>query len=217
MKFRILALLFISAFILLTLFSCGDKAETKDNAAGDSDNNISETPPEPTPAEETKPPEITTEKETGPKIKKEEVQLFDTPDHDPVSANGAGISIGMYFKTNLTLYSISFECPSWSDDIGQMTLDIYKWNTDYETTVAGSPIFTETELFTDYPDNATIEVELPENLCGPGEYLYTFRDGRDGVGMWKSKDNVEGIQSYFKGNPVSGVYKTYLFGWYYAE
>jgi len=213
----ILFLSLVLTLMLLILSSCGGKNEKTDAGSADSDSaGISEATPDPAPEKETDPPVITTE-DPGPKIKRDEVQLFDTPDHDPVSANGAGISIGMYFKTNLTLLSISFECPSWNDDIGQMTLDLYKWNTDYETTIAGSPIFTETDLFTDYPDNATIEVELPENLCGPGEYLYTFRDGKDGVGMWKSKDDFEGVQSYFKGNPVSGAYKTYLYGWYYVD
>ena len=214
MKYRILILTLVFAVMIPLLFSC-DKDE-KENSGTTIADNISDTQLDPEPIQETDPPEETTE-DTGPKIVKDFFQLYENPDHEPVSANGAGISIAMYFKTDMTLYSISFECPSWSDDIGQMTLDIYKWDTDYETTVAGTPLLTETELFTDYADNDTIEVELPENVFGPGEYLYTFRDGKDGVGMWKSTENVEGIQSYYKGNPVKGVYKTHIYGWYYKD
>ena len=210
MKLKIFVLFVLLATVVL--FSCGEK-EAADGAGDD----VAETSAESTTEEKTDPPTEATTEDPGPKIIKDYVELFENPDQEAVSANGAGISIAMYFSTDLTLYSISFECPSWSDDIGQMTLELYAWDTDYETTIAGTPLLFETDLFTDYSDNETIELDLPEGMFGPGEYLYAFRDGKDGVGMWKSKDSVEGVQSYFKGNPVAGVYKTYLYGWKYAE
>lgn len=215
MKYKIL-ILFVAFVLMLTfLLSCGDNDE-KDSSGTTEADNVSDTQSDSAPTQDIEPIEETTV-DTGPKIIKDYVQLYENPDHEPVSADGVGISIAMYFTTDMTLYSISFECPSWSDDIGQMTLDIYRWDTDYEMTIEGTPLVTETELFTDYVDNDTIEVELPEGEFVPGEYLYTFRDGRDGVGMWKSIESVEGIQCYYKGNMVSGVYKTHLYGWYYKE
>lgn len=206
---RKISLLFLTIMVTIPiLYACNDKEDvstlSSDLTTLSIDSSDSESPDEP-------------EAMGGiseAKIVQDYISLHKGDDHEAVSANGDGGSIGMYFKTNMTLFSISFECPSWSDDIGQMTLDIYKWDTDYATTLAGTPILTETEHFTDYADNDTVEVLLPENVFAPGEYLYIFRDGRDGVGMWKSVESVEGIQSYFKGEPVSGVYKTYLYGWY---
>lgn len=206
LKIRILILFLVITAVNLSLYACSDKEDT--SAMATENQNI------PTSLERQDAPEPMGEGSEA-KIVQDYIPLHKVEDQEIVPTNGEGISIGMYFKTNMTLYSIFFECPNQSPDgVSQMTLDIYKWDTDYATTVAGTPIFTETDRFTDYIDNDTIEVLLPENVFVPGEYLYTFKDGSNGAGIWKSIESAVGVQSYFKGEPISGVYKTYLYGWY---
>ena len=108
----------------------------------------------------------------------------------PISLMKSGSSVATHFVFQEGfLESITANCPSWSNDIGSLTMKIYKWDTDYDTTIAADPVISET--FVDYPDNDTLSLDLSTDESRgleAGEYLWFLGDGEDssgsGVGVW---------------------------------
>ena len=70
--------------------------------------------------------------------------------------------------------------PSWGDSKGSIRLSLYKWDTDYATTVAAEPI--ATKEYKNFADCATIEFAFKdadgENIPA-GEYLWRIHEGFD--------------------------------------
>lgn len=65
--------------------------------------------------------------------------------------------------------------------IGDVTLSLYKWNTDYDTTVAGTPIkqkvFLKTELTKfEVVGSYNMEMSFEENEIGAGTYLFLLSE-----------------------------------------
>ena len=84
-----------------------------------------------------------------------------------------------------------------------MVFKVYAWDTDYATTTAKDPVFTDTETFVDYPDNATMEITFSPEI-GPGTYLWELSEGKDGVGVWASKTHgSEGLEFFKGGEPFT--------------
>ncbi len=108
----------------------------------------------------------------------------------PISLMGEGTSVAAHIAAEGIVESVAANCPSWSDNVGSLTMKFYAWNTDYETTVAGECLVAET--FVDYEDNATLEMDLTDDFAEgglpAGEYLWVLCDGEDagksGVGIW---------------------------------
>lgn len=133
--------------------------------------------------------------------------------HNPYSLLAADSSIGVHFKVaEGFLEDFSVNCPSWSNDIGSLTMRVYKWNTDYATTVAGTPAAEET--FVDYVDNDWLIMYF--NADGAkgleaGEYLVTLGDGVDesgsGVGLWTYGPIADpAIINYYANGEVTDQY-----------
>ena len=182
------------------LFACGDKPEdgqTDENGAAAE--NTGETPAEATPEPETPEP-------TDPAPRKINKWIEFSDETDPSERNavkvgdGGGFnSIGVKFTADFIMTGIAISCPSWSDDIGTMIFKIYKWDTDYETTTAGDPVFIDAETFVDYPDNALVETVFDPEI-EPGTYLWELSEGKDGVGVWASKTpGADGLEFYRNG------------------
>lgn len=134
--------------------------------------------------------------------------------HVPYSLLTEGSSIGMHFKVaEGFLEDFSINCPSWSNDIGSLTMRIYKWNTDYATTIAGKPAAEET--FTDYVDNSWLFLYFSKDGAKgleAGEYLVTLGDGVDAsdtpnVGLWTYSPSTDpAIIEYFANGVVTTDY-----------
>ncbi len=124
----------------------------------------------------------------------------------PISLLNANSSVAAHIASEGIIESVSANCPSWSDNVGSLTMKFYAWNTDYETTLAGQALVAET--FVDYEDNATLEMDLTDDFAEgglpAGEYLWILCDGVDegksGVGIW--------AQGYPEEDPIiKGLYK----------
>ncbi len=117
--------------------------------------------------------------------------------------------------------SIDFECPSWADDKGRITISVYKWNGDYNTSIVAMPIISET--FVDYKDNATLVLDLTDTSgkgLVEGEYVWRIHDGSDagegtGVGIWYYSEPAPaestGMKTFlnceeFNIGPVANIY-----------
>jgi hypothetical protein len=59
--------------------------------------------------------------------------------------------VSAQFSISADVTFVGVSCPSWSDNIGDMTVTLYKFNKDYETTIAGEPI--SSEIFEGFGDN----------------------------------------------------------------
>ena len=202
MKKILCALIFVFAVSLVfALVSCGEKEDKADGGTTEED-----TTQGPTTAAPTEPPPTT---DPGPKKKMKEIELADSSnegERNPVKVGEGGghQSIGVKFTADFRITDMDLSCPSWSDDIGTMVFKLYKWDTDYETTVAGTPVFVDAETFVDYPDNAMMSVEFSKDGLEPGTYYWELSEGTAGVGVWAYRTHgSEGLEFFKNGAPFT--------------
>jgi len=113
-----------------------------------------------------------------------------------------GDTAGLKFSPTAAFTSIGPLCPSWGDNEGNLTLKLFKWDTDYATTIATAPIAEET--FVNFADNSALWMSFNEQQ--PGDYLWQLSDAIQTVGVWKWTDAPEEVTSYFNGQEVEGKY-----------
>ncbi|MBQ8642363.1 MAG: hypothetical protein IJ480_09125 [Clostridia bacterium] len=208
MKTKLLALCLAAVMSLGILTSCGTEEAVETETA---------------PAAETEAEtETETETETEPEIeapkKRDKHQYIDMyvqeGDRSPVSLMNAGSSVAarITFAEGF-LEEASIACPSWNDNVGSLTMKIFKWDTDYNTTVAAEPVFSQT--YADYSDNEILYAEFfTEESRGleAGEYLWWLGDGVDssgsGVGLWtyKHPTDMEGLVELYQDGAVTTAY-----------
>ena len=188
MKTKLMTLVLCCAmvFTMTALASCGEEAApapTADTAAS----TAAET--EAAPAET----EPVTEVVTEPPVRDhfDEIVLSSGEgDRTPMSVLTKNSDLATHFKVEEGfIEEITVSCPSWSDDVGSLTFKLYRWDTDYETTIAKDPVYSET--FEDYSDNSdlTLTCKTADSRgAEAGEYLFYIGDGVDannsGVGIW---------------------------------
>ena len=83
---------------------------------------------------------------------------------------------------------------------------VWQWNTDYETTVAGTPLFTaEGE---NHPDNSTFSMDIPTDKFITGDIYYeiTYLSGSGCFTGWTSDTVTEGVETYVAGQLKDGAY-----------
>lgn len=76
--------------------------------------------------------------------------------------------------------SVKANYPSWADSKGSIRLSLYKWNTDYATTVAAEPI--TTKKYENFADCQAIEFAFKDadgEYIPAGDYLWRIHEGYD--------------------------------------
>ena len=203
MKIKLLALGLAAVLSLGVLASCGAEEA------------VEETTPVETEAETVAETEPETEAETQAPKKRDKHKYIDMyveeGDRTPISLLASGSSVAARFVVaEGFLEEATVDCPSWNDNVGSLTLKIFKWNTDYATTVAGEPVFAQT--YVDYSDNETLCAEFfTDDSRGleAGEYLWWLGDGVDannsGVGLWSYKcpTDMDGLVELYKDGKVT--------------
>ena len=194
--FILICVIFVFAFMFI---SCNKTNDTADTAINTYETILENQTTEP----DTDPPAT---EAPGPKKVNKWLTFAETDvpgDQHPVKVgDGGGFkTIGVKFTVDFIMTDISISCPSWSDDIGTMVFKIYKWDTDYDTTVAGTPVFIDTETFVDYPDNAMVELTFDPEI-EPGTYLWELSEGKDGVGVWAFKTPGAEDLEFYKNNTL---------------
>lgn len=96
--------------------------------------------------------------------------------------------IASHFSIAADATFIGVCCPSWSDNVGDMNVELYAFDKDYDTTIAGTPI--ATNLFENYNDNDFLGFSFDSSdPLKAGEYVIRLLDAYDssgsGVGVWK--------------------------------
>lgn len=203
MKLRLLALCLASILSLGILASCGaEEVESAEDTAAVETEAETET-------------ETETEPETEAPKKRDKHQYIDMyleeGDRTPISLLTAGSSVGARIVVaEGFLEEAEIACPSWNDNVGSLTMKVFKWNTDYDTTIAGEPVFSQT--YVDYADNEVLYAEFfTEESRGleAGEYLWWLGDGVDannsGVGLWSYKcpTEMEGLVELYHNGQVT--------------
>ena len=84
--------------------------------------------------------------------------------------------IGLFFEA----------CPTWSDNgngTAQFVVELYKWDSDYDTTLMNQPL--ESETFENWIDNAACTFLFDKRDGYPsGTYLWVFRGLTSWIGIW---------------------------------
>ncbi len=121
---------------------------------------------------------------------------------------GEGDTAGMRFNAvDTNFIAIDVTCPSWSNDIGNLTLRLYKWNFTYNSTVS-NPAIAET-TFVNFTDNARLTLSFEKQE--PGLYLCELSEATETVGVWKYTNETDNIISFFNGDVVSGDYQSGIY------
>lgn len=95
--------------------------------------------------------------------------------------------VGTHFSIAGDATFVGVACPSWSDNIGDITVALYPFNKDYETSVSKDPIIKHE--FLSYGDNNFLGFEFAESdPLKAGEYVLELTDAIDeggtGVCVW---------------------------------
>ena len=112
------------------------------------------------------------------------VKAFDTAELATHSARafaeGSPVGIRLHFGAPFNQFTLCM--PTWGDKGVSLTLSLYKWNTDFETTRAATPV--ATRRIENHPDNGHAALSFDEQPAG--EYLICideFSGGR--LGVWQ--------------------------------
>jgi len=122
------------------------------------------------------------------------------PESMKVKRNSAGLK----FTASSAFYGLTASCPSWGNNIGNLTFRLYKWNNSYAETVAVNPVVEKT--FQNFADNATLKLTF--NKQEAGTYLWELCKGTEIVGVWKYDETTANTVSYFNSAQISGSYES---------
>lgn len=208
---RILAILLAALLLCCVFVACEEeKEETPNRPSASTTEKV--TTEEPT-TEEPTTEEVTVDDGT-PDLTDVYVDVWDdeqtTHTPQPIDETSKGVGVVLTIPEGGYLYEASVQAPSYSDNIGSLTIKVFAWNTDFDTTVAGEPL--HSEQFVDFTDNDTLVVEYDEGVVGAGKILILVCEGIDdgeGVGVWTGKPFKEanmpeeyvkyGIESWING------------------
>lgn len=120
----------------------------------------------------------------------------------------------MQFVLTADALSVSTDVPSYSNSTGSVTLALFAFDTDYDTSLLSSPIAEHT--FKDFKDGADLGFAFDKSSPLPaGEYLLVLYDMKDptptanggsgiGIGVWTGVPH-EGQRAYMNGSYVADV------------
>ncbi|MCD9020636.1 discoidin domain-containing protein [Cohnella silvisoli] len=108
----------------------------------------------------------------------------------------AGQTRGEQFYSADSFNSLRVLCPSYSNNIGSLTLKLYRWNADYATTVAGTSIASQT--YTNFADNAWLQLNFATQASG--NYLWVLSNPVETVGVWTYTASTHPSTAYLNGS-----------------
>lgn len=113
-------------------------------------------------------------------------------------------SAGLKFTASAAFYGINATCPSWGNNIGNLTFRLYKWKNNYSETVSGAVLAEKN--FENFSDNEKLILSCGKQEAGT--YLWELVNGTETVGVWKYSETSGTSVSYFDALPVSGSYES---------
>jgi len=135
----------------------------------------------------------------------------------PLKLVPAGAKGGAKFTADFTITRVSVLCPNWANADSDMVFYLYKWDTDYETTIAAKPIWTDSETGKRYKDNGTLEFEISEGVAPAGTYLWLLEGTNSTPGFWAESNAKMGddpdAQFFYKGEPTKDLIVSSVYGY----
>lgn len=107
---------------------------------------------------------------------------------------GGDYGIRMGYQAPFT--SVSVSMPTWNTTDSSATLSLYRWDTNYETTIASEPITSKD--FIPLKDNAYNALTFDAQPAG--EYFLRIHNVKGQVGVWVSDFSVSGGYCYANGS-----------------
>ncbi|GAA4310510.1 hypothetical protein GCM10023143_19020 [Compostibacter hankyongensis] len=137
--------------------------------------------------------------------------LFDaTGAKSPVQIAPDG-SVAQQFTVAADFYRLLVISPTWGGNMSNITLKLYRWQTDYATTVAGTVLAQQS--FEHYGDNQRLDLTNSDGFPA-GTYLWVMSDPNDPAvgksGVWKYASTKTGSVIYQNGVEVEGSYQAYV-------
>ncbi|MDO4570674.1 MAG: hypothetical protein Q4D38_09845 [Planctomycetia bacterium] len=115
--------------------------------------------------------------------------------------------VGGTFVAKHPFGGVALCCPSYSNNIGALTLSLFVWDETFAQSVARPPL--AKKRFEDFRDNASLRLDFP--TLPPGEYLWTLDEARENVGVWRTLDDLPNVRSFADDAPISGCFEAKLF------
>lgn len=121
---------------------------------------------------------------------KKTIKMYDDAKYDSKAAVeiASGSYIAQHFSTNNSFDNLTAWCPSWSNNIGNMKISLYKFNTSIAKSITGTALASKT--FVNYNDNAYLSLDFA--VQGAGDYVLLFSDTTEQVGVWLYPSSVSG-------------------------
>lgn len=126
------------------------------------------------------------------------LRLFSNPEaRSPVMLK-ENDELACYFKIKSPIIGIAVEAPSYSNNIGDMTLSVYRWKGNLDDSLSDPELASET--FENFTDNSSLSFYVK---LKPGAYVWVADRPREKVGLWKSPEKPAGTKAFQNGEPVS--------------
>lgn len=123
--------------------------------------------------------------------------------HDPVQLTGSDVA-AEEFTAPYDFRFIEVTVPTWQTSNASITLSLYRWNTDYGTTISGTPVATQT--FSNVQDNSNLQLSFPS--VKSGTYLWAVSNPQNTIGVWKyDGSSMPGNVNFFNGQQTTGDYQ----------
>lgn len=124
-------------------------------------------------------------------------------DHTPLKIP-AGSAAAQRFVAENSWDIFTVACPSFSNNIGSLTLSIYAWQGDYASTTASEKL--ASKRFVDFADNANLRLFLSVPLPA-GEYLFVLDEPEEQVGVWQYFQGTYKGECYLGGEKIRGNFE----------
>ncbi|GGD79775.1 discoidin domain-containing protein [Paenibacillus nasutitermitis] len=127
-------------------------------------------------------------------------KLYSSDGAYSAAAITSGQTRGEQFFSANSFNALRVLTPSYSNNIGNLTLTLYAWNSNYSTTIGGTPIATQT--YTNFADNSWLTLNMATQRSG--HYLWVLSGATENVGVWAYSASTHPSTAYFQGS-TSGV------------
>jgi hypothetical protein len=133
-------------------------------------------------------------------------------DGDGISKTAVALSgtnvVAQKFTIGNAFYGVGVPSPTWGSTVNGLTIKLYKWNTNYSTTIAGTPLASQT--YTNYADGSNIK--LTNNSLFPADtYLWVLSNPSGTAGVWQYSVGKANEIQYLNGTVVTGAFRAFIF------
>lgn len=118
------------------------------------------------------------------------------PPSSTQTAQMLNMSIAIQFHATAPFNEITLTCPSWADSIGTLDFDLYKWIGNYDDSVEGTAVASQT--FENYPDNADNKMQFEELPAGEYILYLSTPNSGEGVGVWTIPTEYDKVAVYLE-------------------